>query len=199
MDSNPHEKSSFNPKHLLIDHNIIDFKYHSDKHLLNRHNIDETEKKLLDFISNKNKFKIKSDYEHEKEDFDFLSSKLEAMEKMNLDDECLVEDEIETKKININKNKSPNSKYSKDKKCNNSPTKKINTKNFSPKELENKSNNKNIIIDVNGKVGKLNVENIDLIDDINMDVDKEIKEKESNNFFSSKNTLILIINEIKNK
>ena len=111
MDSVLHEKSSFNPKRLLIDHNIIDFKCRSYKHLLNRHEIDETEKKLLDFISNKKKFKIKSDYEHEKEDFDFLSSKLETMEKMSLDDECLVEGEIETKKINKNKNKPPNSKH----------------------------------------------------------------------------------------
>ena len=199
MDSNPHEKSSFNPKHLLIDHNIIDFKYHSDKHLFNRHNIDETEKKLLDFISNKNKFKIKSDYEHEKEDFDFLSSKLETMEKMSLDDECLVEGEIETKKININKNKPPNSKHSKAKKNNNSPIKKINNKNFSPKKSKNKIKNKNIVINAQGKVEKSNIENIDLVDIANLDVDKEIKERGFNHFFSSKNTLILIINEIKNK
>ena len=57
MDHILHEKSSFN--NLLIDHNIIDFKYHSHDYLQNKYKIDENEKKLIDFISDNKIFKIK--------------------------------------------------------------------------------------------------------------------------------------------
>ena len=236
------EKSSFNPKHLLIDHNIIDFKFYSDSHLRCNYKLDENEKKLLDFISDKEKFKIKSFSENQI--FDFLSSKFKAMEKMNLDDECF-EGEIEIRKINIDKKVFPKLKHSKIKrgsyspkkrskfkntflpkkqenekdyntpkreikyqitlspkkseltKICNSPKKKLNI--LSPKKSENKINNKNIIINANGKVSRSNLESIDLIDFINFDVYKEVKEKESNKFFSNKFILSSIINEMEDK
>ena len=84
MDHISHKKSSFN--NLLIDHNIIDFKYHSHDYLQNKNKKNENEKKLIEFISDNKIFKIKSYYEHQKEDFDFLNSKFETMEKINLDD-----------------------------------------------------------------------------------------------------------------
>ena len=192
MDSLSPKKSSFN--NLLIDHNIIDFKYDSHNHLNNLYKLDENEKKLLDFISDKKKFKIKSYYEHQKEDFDFLSTKFEAMEKINLDDECLVKGEIETKNTNINKKKSQKSK---DKTNFISSENKMNINNVSIQKSEKNINNKNIVINANGKIEKTNIESIDLVDDINLDIEKELKEVKSNKFFSNKKTLILIINEMK--
>ena len=199
MDSTSHETSTFNPKHLLIDHNIIDFKFYSDKYLLSKYKKDENEKKLLDFISNKEKFKIKSYYGHLKEVHDFLKSKLETMEKMDLDDECIVENGITTKNLNININKTPNLKHSNHVKGRNSSIKKINKKNLSPQKSYNKTKNKNIIINHDGKVERSKIENIDYADVINLDPDKEIKDKELSKFFSHKNSLISIINEMKHK
>ena len=99
-----HKKSSFYPKHLFIDH-VIDFKYHSDIPSFIQRKKDENEQKLLDFISDKEKFKIKPYYNQE-ETIDFLSSKLKAMEKMNLDDYCVI-GKTETRKIDIDKNVFP--------------------------------------------------------------------------------------------
>ena len=61
-------------------------------------------------------YKEKSYYEYDKELCNFLSSKFEAMEKMNLNDECIFEDELESKKISANKNILSKSKDSKHKK-----------------------------------------------------------------------------------
>ena len=180
MDHISHKKSSFN--NLLIDHNIIDFKYHSHDYLHNRYKIDENEKKLIDFISDNKIFKIKSYYEHQKEDFDFLNSKFETMEKINLDDKCLVEGEIETKNSNIDKIIFKKSEFSYDKNNINSSENKVNIKNISSKKSENKINKKNIIIKANGKIEKSNIESIDLIDVVNLDIDKEIKRKNRINF-----------------
>ena len=73
------------------------------------------------------------------------------------------------------------------------------TKKNSRKNSRNKNNKKNIILNHDGKIEKAKIENIDLIDVINLDIDKEIKEIESNKFFSNKNLLNSIINEMKEK
>ena len=191
MESTSHEKSSFNQDHLLIDHNIIDFKVYSASYLLCKNN--ENEKKLIEFISNKEKFKIESYDAHYKEISDFLTSKLEAMEKINLDDECFAEGENGIKKADENKNESPKSENSKkSKKSSNNSGKKMNKKNH-------KNNNKNVEITHEGKIEKPNMESIDLVDVVNIDVDKEIKEKELNKFFSNKTLLNSIIDEMKGK
>ena len=132
--------------------------------------------------------KVKSYYEHEKIIFDFLSSKFEAMEKMNLNDECFFEDVIETKKINPNKNQVSKSKDSKNKKT---------KKKSSPKKLENK--NKNIILNKNGKIKKIKIESVDFVDVNNLNIDKEMKKKDLNEFFSDKILLNSIIDQIKDK
>ena len=140
--------------------------------------------------SDKNQLLI--DHKSEKNFLDFLNSKLEAMEKINLDDECLFETEIETKKLNKNKNVLRKSKHLKSIKCSNS-TKKI-------KNSKNKSSNKNTIVSHNGKIEKAKIENIDSVDVTNLDVKKEIKEKDLNKFFSSNKTLLIsILDEMKNK
>lgn len=194
MEPVPQGNSSFNPKNLLIDH-IIDFKCHSENNLITNQ-INEEEQKILNFISDKEKFKIKSFDEHHKEVVDFLSSKLKAVEKMNLDDECSV-GEIEIRKIEIDKDVFPKSEHVKRKKYN-FFVEKIKKKN-SRKNSRNKNNKKNIILNHDGKIEKAKIENIDLIDDINLDIEKEIKEIESNKFFSNKNLLNSIINEMKEK
>ena len=182
MESDSHEKSSFDPKHLLSDHN----KYKKD----------ENEKKLFDFISNTKKFKIKSYEEHNKEVSDFLSSKQEAMEKINLDDECF-ENESQNKKIEIDKNVFRKSKHSKSKKDRNysKKTNKYNKKSSS-KKSSNSSIYKNIIINHNGKIFRTTIERIDTVDVLNFDIEKEIKEKELKNFFSDRFSLSSIINEM---
>ena len=194
MEFTSKEKSTYNQEHLLIDHNIIDYKFYSDNHIRNKYNIDENGKK----ISNKEKFEIQS-YDEHKQICDFLSLKLEAMEKMNLDDECLIEDETEAKKINVDKNIFPKSEQPKSKNDFNSQKKIIDNKGCSRKNPEHKNNNKNIIINRKGKVEKSKMENIDLVDDINLEVYKESKEKELYKFFSSKSSLISIINEMGDK
>ena len=191
MESSSNEKSTFNQKHLLIDHNIIDLKYHSDDFSNCKYKLDENVKKLIDFISNKEKFKIKSFYEHQKEDLEFLRSKFETMEKMNFDDECFVEVENEAKKINKDEN------ILQKEQLNSKNGIKISENKINVKNISNKNNNKNIVINVNGKVDRNIIENIDYVDIINLDVDEEIKEKEFNNFFSNKILLNSIINEIK--
>ena len=240
-------KSSFKPDQLLIDHNITDFKFYSKNKLRSKYNKDENEKKLLDFISDKEKFKIISFDQHQI--FDFLSSKFKAMEKMDLNDECF-EGEIEIRKVNIDKDIFPKLKRSNIKNVSNSPKKIIKFKNlFSPKKSEiqkdsnspkkkikfknafslspkkienekdvnsqktknkfkkiistkksrNKINNKNIIINANGKSSLSNIESIDFIDDINFDINNEVKENESHKFFSNKLLLHSIISEMKDK
>ena len=129
-----------------------------------------------------------------------MNSKLEAMEKINLEDECLLEDQIETRKINTDKKKLTKKEFSKRKKYSNSVKKIKNKKNNSRKTSKNESNNKNMVVNHNGKVENLKIENIDLVDVINFDVDNEIKEKELRKFFSSDKTLLnSIINEMKEK
>ena len=178
MKSIKHENSNCNQNLLSIDHNITDFKFYSHCHLCSKFKVDENEKKFLDFVN----------------------SKLEAMEKINLDDECLLEDQIETRKINTDKKKLTKKEFSKRKKYSNSVKKIKNKKNNSRKTSKNESNNKNMIVNHNGKVEKPKTENIDLVDVINFDVDKEIKEKELRKFFSSDKTLLnSIINEMKEK
>ena len=216
MQSVPYKKPCYDSKQLLIDHNIIDFKFYANSQLRTKYIPDETEKKLLDFISDKEKFKIKSF--NENKILDFLNLKFKAMEKLNLDDECS-EGEIETRKININKNAFPKPKHSNIKKGSKSPKKTIKFKNsFSSKKSENsksqkktnkfknlhsskksekKNNNINIIINNNGKIAKSDMESIDLVDVINIDISKEIKEKESDKFFSNKFVISSIISEMK--
>ena len=178
MESIPHKKSTFNQNKLLICHNIRDYKSFSNCILLRKYKIDEDEKKFLDF----------------------LDSKLEVMENMNLDDECLIEDEIETRKTDINKNVLPNSEHSKSKKSKNSAKKIKNKKKRSRKSPESKNNNRNMIVNYKGKVEKTKIENFDFIDVINLDVDKEIKKKDLRLFFSSnKDLLNSIISEMNDK
>ena len=175
MKSVSQKKATSYQTQLLIDHNIIDFKFYSVIHLRSKFNLDENEKKLLDF----------------------LNSKLEAMEKINLEDECLIEGDIETQKINKDKNVIPKLEQSNSIKVNNSTKKIKNKKNNSRKNSKNKSNNKYMVVDHSGKVKKAKIENIDLVDVTNMDVDKEIKGKDLINFFSSNKTLLnSIINEM---
>ena len=174
------KRVSFNSNDLLIDH-TIDVKYYSDNHLSNKRKKDENEQKIIDFISDKNKFKIKP-YYNQIEVVDFLSSKLRAMEKMDLDDECS-EGKVETRKIDIDKNIFPKSKHSKDKKNSNSPEKTKNHEKNSRRKSKNKKTNKES----------------DLFDDINLTTNKyeKEKEKELSNFFSDKSLLVSIINEMK--
>ena len=177
MESVSHKKSSFNKNKLFIYHNN-DFKSHSNGNLLRKYKIDEDEKKFLDF----------------------LDSKLEVMEKMNLDDECLVEGEIEMRKININENVLPNQKHPKSKKDSNSAKKIKKKKKHSRKSPENKKNVKNMIVNYKGKVEKTNIESIDLVDVINLDVEKETKKKDLKLFFSSNKALLnSIISEMNDK
>ena len=178
MKSITHENSNCNQNLLSIDHNITDFKFYSHCHLRSKFKVDENEKKFLDFVN----------------------SKLEAMEKINLDDESLLEDQIETRKVNTDKKLLPKTEDSKRKKYSNSVKKIKNKKNNSRKTSKNESNNKNMVVNHNGKVENLKIENIDLVDVINFDVDNEIKEKELRKFFSSEKTLLdSIINEMKEK
>ena len=169
------ENSNCSQNLLSIDHNITDFKFYSHSHLRSKFKVDENEKKLLDF----------------------LNSKLEAMEKINLEDECLIEGDIEKQKINKDKNLIQKSEQSNSIKVNNSTKKIKNKKNNPRKNSKNKSNNKYMVVDHSGKVKKAKIENIDLVDVTNMDVDKEIKGKDLINFFSSNKTLLnSIVNEM---
>ena len=198
MKSISHKKSCFYPNHLLIEH-IIDFKYHSDIPSCKKHIKDENEQKLFEFISDIEKFKVKPFY-NENEVYDFLSSKLKAMEKMHLDDECCLEGKIETRKINIDKKFFPKPKIPKNRKFSFSPKKlKINIKKQSKKKWISKSNSKNIIIKVSGKVEKPSMKSIDLEDFINIDNNKEIKIGELYQFFSNKKLLTSILDEMEKK
>ena len=172
------KRASFNSNDLLIDH-IINVTYYSDNHLSNKNKKDEDEQKIIDFISDKNKFKIKP-YYNQLEVVDFLSSKLKAMEKMNLDDECS-EGKVEIRKIDIDKNVFPKSKHSKDKKSSNFPEKTKNHKKNSRRKSKNKKSDKES----------------DSLEDINLTINKDKKEKELSNFFSDKSLLVSIINEMK--
>ena len=126
-----------------------------------------------------------------------MNSKLEAMKKINLDDECLVKDEIEKRKMNNCKNLQPKSKYKKNKEGIIS-TNEVKNKNNSKKNSKKKSNDKNMI--VNHKVEKTEIESIDLIDVINFNVNKELKKIDLDNFFSSNKALLIsFIKEIKDK
>ena len=194
MKSDFHKTCSFNPKYLLIDR-IINFKYNSVIPSFINHEKDENEKKIFDFISDKKKFEIKSNND-QNEIYDFLISKYNAMETIKLDDECFLE--IETKK-NIDENVPPTSKLEKNKKGSISQKKRTNKKNHSRKKSKKKNTNKNIVLNVNGKIDKSRMKNIDFIDDVNFDVKKEIKQKEINNFYSDKSLFNTIINEIKGK
>ena len=141
MKSTFHKKYSYYPNDLLIDHNIIDYSYLYEKTCLSSKNKkDINEQKLLNFISDKEKFKIKP-YYNQKEVFNFLSSKHRAMEKMHLDDDCCF-GKIEIRKINIDKNFFPKSEHPKDNKRTISTTKITNKKNHSRKKSKNENNNK---------------------------------------------------------
>ena len=196
MKSGFNKKSYFNRNHLLIVH-IIDFKYLSDNLLLKKRKNDENEQKLLDFISDKEKFKIKPFYDH-KEVIDFLSSKLKAMERMDLDDSC-IEGKIEIRKIDIDKNIFPKFKQLKNKKNTISHKKRRDDQKHSSKNSKNKSNNKNIIINVNGKIERSSMKSMDLVKDISFRINKEKKVTDLEQLFSGKTLLTTIINEIKGK
>ena len=184
-----HKKFSFNSSDLLIDH-IIDVKFCSDNHLSKKLEKDEDEQKIINFISDKEKFKIKP-YYNQIEVIDFLSSKLRAMGKMDLDDECF-EGKVEIRKIDIDKNVFPKSKNLKNKKGSTSPKNK-----YSGEKPKNKTINKNVKINANGKIKKTNIKSIGLLSDLNFEINNEIKEQELNDFFSNKTLLVSIINEMK--
>ena len=195
MKSVSNKKSFFYPSSSLINKNIPEYKYLSSKFSFIKNKKDESEKELYNFISDKEKFKIEP-YFGQKEVVDFLSSKFTAMKKMNLDDECYV-GKIETKKINIDKNVFPKPTSPKNKKWSCSP-KKVNKCKKSPKKnSKNKSNNKNIIVDVNGKILKHNMEESIDLNNISLDKNKEAKQRELNQFFSNKVLLNSIVNELK--
>ena len=176
MELGSHEKFSFNSKQKTKSN--IDNKFNLDNNLDSKFKIDENEKKLLDFCN----------------------SKLEAMEKINLNDEFFVEEEIKTKLTNLDKNVFSKSEHSKSRKNSNSPKKSKIKKNNSRKKPENKNNNKynnkNMIINHDGKIEKTKMESKDLIDFI---VNKEIKEKEMFKFLSDQTLLNSIINEMKDE
>ena len=132
------------------------------------------------------------DDENEQKLQDFLSSKLEAMEKINLCDDFFIEGEAEIKKDNLDKNDL------KIRKSSNSPKKKI-KKIHSKKKDESKKNNKNMIINHNGEIEKLKMESKDLVGVVNLNVVKEIKNTKLDQFFSNQNLLISIISEMKGK
>ena len=132
------------------------------------------------------------DDENEQKLQDFLSSKLEAMEKINLCDDFFIEGEAEIKKDNLDKNDL------KIRKSSNSPKKKIKTI-HSKKKNESKKNNKNMIINHNGEIEKLKMESKDLVGVVNLNVVKEIKNTKLDQFFSNQNLLISIISEMKGK
>ena len=188
------KKSYFSKNHFLIDH-IIDFNFQSDSFI--KYKKDENEQKLFDFISGKEKFQLNS--YGQKEIYCFLSSKLKAMEKMNLDDECCFEGKIETRKINIDKNIFPKSKPLKFKKSSISPKNKTNKKRHSKKNSVNKNYYKNIVIDANGRIERSSMKSIDLVKAINSGINKEIKGKDLNLLLSDKVLLNSLINEIKGK
>ena len=196
MKSGFNKKSYFHQNHLLIVH-IIDFKYLSDNLLLKKRKNDENEQKLLDFISDKEKFQIKSYYDH-KEVIDFLSFKLKAMKRLDLDDFC-IEGKIEIKKIDINKISFPKFKHLKIKKYTISPKKRRDEQKYLSKNSKNKSNNKNIIINVNGKIERSSMKSMDLVKDISFRINKEKKVTDLDQLFSGKTLLTTIINEIKGK
>ena len=132
------------------------------------------------------------DDENEQKLQDFLSSKLEAMEKINLCDDFFIKGEAEITKDNLDKN---NLKI---RESSNSPKKKI-KKNHSKKKSESKKKNKNMIINHNGEIEKLKMESKDLVGVINLNVGKEIKKTKLDQFFSNQNLLISIISEMKGK
>ena len=170
-----HEKLFSNQKHFSTDN--------FNNHLLSKYKIKESENKLHD--------------EHYEKICEFLSSKFKAMEKINLEDEFLVEDENEVKKVNIDKKMLQKSEHPKNKKDSNSLKKKTIKKNRSRKNMKSKSNTKNIVINYDGKIEKPKKQRIDFVNIKNLDLDKEIKGKELDKFFSNKTLLNSIINEIK--
>ena len=121
------------------------------------------------------------------------------MEKINFDDDYLIEGETDTKKVNMDKNEIRKSKHSKSRKSNNSKNKKKGKKNHSRRKSENKNNNQNIIIKHNGLIEKCKMESKDLSDVANLDVSREVKKKELNQFFSNQTLLNTIIKEMKGK
>ena len=93
------------------------------------------------------------------------------MERMDLDDSC-IEGKIEIKKNDINKIIFPKFKHLKIKKYTISPKKRRDEQKHSNKNSKNKSNNKNIIINVNGKIERSSMKSIDLVKDINFRINK---------------------------
>ena len=91
----------FNPKYLSIHHQCFEWK--SSPQISKSKQIikDISEQRLLEFISDTNKFKIDSKFDHENI-MNFLYTKFEAMEKLDLNDE-LIDDIVENKKIKSNK------------------------------------------------------------------------------------------------
>ena len=174
MESVPRPKTSLHPKNLLNDHSKTESKNNLDNNLLSEYKIDESEKKLLNF----------------------WNSKLEAMEKINLDDEYLVKGEIEIIKVNTGKNVFPKCENLRSREERKSQKKKT-KKNNSRKKSKNKSNNKNMIIHHDGKIEKTKMESKDLANVINLDNDKEFKKKDLNQFFSNQTLLTSIINGMK--
>ena len=120
------------------------------------------------------------------------------MERMDLDDSC-IEGKIEIRKIDIDKNIFPKFKQLKNKKNTISPKKRRDDQKHSSKNSKNKSNNKNIIINVNGKIERSSMKSMDLVKDISFRINKEKKVTDLDQLFSGKTLLTTIINEIKGK
>ena len=149
--------------------------YQFDSHFINRYKVDENEKKLLDFFS----------------------SKFIAMEKIILEDDYLVEEEIETKKVKTDKNLFTKLEYSKSRKSCDLANKRKKKKRHSRKKFHNKNNNENIIVNADGKIGKPKIENFDLVDIVDYDVEAETKKTKFSHFFSNQTLLTSILNEMK--
>ena len=116
----------------------------------------------------------------------------------------LMEEKLSNKYKNRNKEKSLNAIDSfnpdVDKSDENSIKKIKKKKKHSRKSPENKKNVKNMIVNYKGKVEKTNIESIDLVDVINLDVEKETKKKDLKLFFSSNKALLnSIISEMNDK
>ena len=112
MDKSSSKALIFNPKYLSINHQSLELKSSSGSSKKKEIIKDDDEQKLLEFISDTNKFKIDSNFDH-KNMMNILLSKYEAMKKLDLNDE-LIDDldencKTKTRKINIDKKIFPKS------------------------------------------------------------------------------------------
>lgn len=102
----------FNPKYLSISHQYCECKSKSKSSKNQQIIKDDSEQKLIEFISDTKKFNLNSKFDH-KGMMKFLFSKFEAMKKLELNDEIIEDtngnDKIEIRKIDIDKKLFPKS------------------------------------------------------------------------------------------